>query len=304
MRNRIKFESNKEDISVIRQYSKIRYDKKLNKEIDDTLRRYNNKIDRLAKERSNVMLPQKVSKDDLMEISWTRRDIERRLNNLRDFTKRGAETTVLTKSGYAISQYELKYLNKEKARLKRKMAKELKYYETTKPKLFGKDTSRTFAQMGEGLYLNLQARYNLVDVDISNLAIDELFEYRKMLYTIGKDKDYLAENFKENFLDMLTDVGYHVGYNEDKIEKLKEVLRKIEPSKFYDLYINEKAIRDIANYYYVTVDGKKDPRNFKQNVSDLYDSIIDNLDDVLENYVDMNKKDLKSYIESVFNPKG
>ena len=285
MRNRIKYDINKEGTSVIRQYSTIRYDKKLNQQIDDTLRRYNAKIDRLARQRSNYMLPQKISKQDLMEISWTRRDLQRRLSNLEAFTKRGAERTVMTQSGYAVSKCELDYLKKEKSRIKRKLNKEIKYYESTKPKLFGKDTARTFAQMGDSLYLNLRARYENVNVDIENLPIDELMQYRNLLYNLGKDKNYLAENFKENYLEMLTDVGYHVGYDKDKLEKLKQALRELEPSKFYDLYINEKSIKDVANYYYVTTDGKRDPRNFKNNVSDLYDSILENIDDIVKDYI-------------------
>lgn len=285
MRNRIKFDINRENTSVIRQYSKIRYDKKLNQQIADTLKRYNAKIDRLARARSNFMLPQKVTKEDLMEVSYTRRDLQRRLSNLERFTKRGAEKTVMTSSGYAMSKYELDYLKREKARIKRKLSKEIKYYETTKPKLFGKDTARTFAQMGDSLYLNLRARYENVNIDLENLPIDELFKYRELLYNLGKDKDYLAENFKENYLEMLTDVGYHVGYDKDKLEKLKQALRELDPSKFYDLYINEKSIKDVANYYYVTTDGKRDPKNFKGNVSDLYDSILENIDEILKDYI-------------------
>lgn len=284
MKNRIKFESNREGISVIRQYSRIRYDKKLNEQIYNTLKKYNSKIDRLARQHSAYMLPQKITKQDLMELSYTRRDLQRRLQNLEEFTKRGAEKSILTKSGYAVSKYELDYLKKERARVKRKLSREINYYEKTKPKLFGKTQARTFAQMGDSLYLNLLARYESINKDIENMAIDELMEYRKLLEVIGKDKDYLAENFKENYLQMLTDVGYHVGYNKRKLDKLKDALGEIDPRKFYDLYINEKSIKDVANYYYVTVDGKRDPRNFKNNVENLYDDILENIEDVLKDY--------------------
>ena len=142
---RINFESNKEDVSIIRQYSKIRYDKKLNQEIDVTLRKYNNKIERLKRKGGYYMLPSKISKDDLMETSWTRADLRRRLSNLRKFNERGAEKVVITQSGYAISKYEMDYLKQEKTRVKRNIQKSLKFYETTKPKLWGKETARTFA---------------------------------------------------------------------------------------------------------------------------------------------------------------
>lgn len=284
MRNRVRFESVREGTSVIRQYSKIRYDKKLNKQIDETLKRYNAKITRLARQHSDYMLPQKVSKEDLMELSYTRSDLQRRLKALSKFNERGAEKTILTSRGYAISRYELNYLKQEKARVKRKLAKEIEYYEKTKPKLWGKETARTFAQMGDSSYLNLLARYEKVNQSFENLPIDELFKYRELLQKVGMDKNYLAENFKLNYLEMMTDVGYHVGYDNAKLDEIKLKLMEIDPDKFYDLYINEKSIKDVANYYYVTVDGKRDPKNFKDDVSSLYDNLLENMDTILKDY--------------------
>lgn len=284
MRSRVRFESVKENTSIIRQYSKIRYDKKLNKQIDDTLRRYNNKISRLARQQTGYMLPQKITKEELMELSWTRRDLQRRLNNLDKFTERGAEKTIVTSRGYALSSYEYNLLKGEKARIKRKISKELRFYEETKPKLLGKETARTFAQMGDTAYLNLLARYQKVNRNIEDMPIDELFRYRELLQKVGMDRNYLAENFKLNYLEMMTDVGYHVGYDEKKLNKIKLKLMEIDSEKFYDLYINEKSIKDVANYYYVTVDGKRDPKNFKDDVSSLYDNLLENINTILKDY--------------------
>ena len=219
MRSRINPELAKTlNISTIRQYSRIRYDKKLNKEIDDTLRRYNNKIKRLARQQSNYILPQQVSKEDLMEVAYTRQDLQRRLNNLKKFNERGAEETIYTKSGYALSKYELNYLKREKARVKRSILKDIKYYEEKKPKLYGKEMSTTFARMGDTNYLNLLTRYKEINVDVTNLTLDELFDYRKMLYNVGKDRNYLAENFKLNYIDMITDLAYYANYDKTKLK--------------------------------------------------------------------------------------
>ena len=132
--------------------------------------------------------------------------------------------------------------------------------------------------------MNLLSRYEMINKNIEDLPIDELFKYRELLSKIGIDRNYLAENFKLNYLDMLTDVGYHVGYDEKKLNKLKLKLMEIDASKFYDLYINEKVIKDLANYYYVTIDGKRDPKNFKEDVSTIYDSLLENIDFILKDY--------------------
>lgn len=283
MRSRINPELAKTlNISTIRQYSRIRYDKKLNKEIDDTLRRYNNKIKRLARQQSNYILPQQVSKEDLMEVAYTRQDLQRRLNNLKKFNERGAEETIYTKSGYALSKYELNYLKREKARVKRSILKDIKYYEEKKPKLYGKEMSTTFARMGDTNYLNLLTRYKEINVDVSNLTLDELFEYRKMLYNVGKDRNYLAENFKLNYIDMITDLAYYANYDKKKLNKLKAKLATVDASKFYDLYINEKSIKEATNYYYTKFKALKDVE--AQKITELYDDILDNINDILKDY--------------------
>ena len=283
MRSRINPELAKTlNISTIRQYSRIRYDRKLNKEIDDTLRRYNNKIKRLARQQSNYILPQQISKEDLMEVAYTRQDLQRRLNNLRKFNERGAEETIYTKSGYALSKYELNYLKREKARVKRSILKDIKYYEEKKPKLYGKEMSTTFARMGDTNYLNLLTRYKEINVDVTNLSLDELFDYRKMLYNVGKDRNYLAENFKLNYIDMITDLAYYANYDKTKLNKLKAKLATVDASKFYDLYINEKSIKEATNYYYTKFKALKDVE--AQKITELYDDILDNINDILKDY--------------------
>lgn len=269
-------------ISPTRIFSRIRYDRKLNQEIDDTLRKYNNKIKRLAKEHSNYILPQQITRDDLMDVSYTRADLQRRLKNIRKFNERGAEQTVITKSGYAISKYEMDFLKREQARVKRNIKADIKYYEEKKPKLFGKEMSTTFAKMGDTNYLNLLARYKEINIDFSALAPDELMEYQQMLFNVGKDRNYLAENFKLNYIDMITDLGYYAGYDEKKLEKLKSKLATVDARKFYDLYINEKGIKEVTNYYYTKFKALKDVE--AQKITDLYDDLIRNIDDILKDY--------------------
>ena len=279
---RINFESNKEDVSIIRQYSKIRYDKKLNQEIDVTLRKYNNKIERLKRKDGYYMLHSKISKDDLMETSWTRADLRRRLSNLRKFNERGAEKVVITKSGYAISKYEMDYLKQEKTRVKRNIQKSIKFYETTKPKLWGKETARTFAQMGDTKYLNLIARLEKIDIDVSNLAIDELYDYRHLLDVLGRNKDYLATEFQLNYMKILDDIGQNANYDEKKLEKIKKELMKIDPSKFYDLYINEKSIKETVDWYHVFRKGKD--KIDDEDVTNNLNNLLLNIKDIVKDY--------------------
>lgn len=277
------FRFNEDSMPNIRKFSKIRYDKKLNQQINQVLSRYNRKIDRLRRKDGGYILPQKVSKQDLMDVSYTRRDLQRRLKNLENFTQRGAETTVITK-GYAISLYELEYLKREKTRVKRKLKKEITRYETVSPTISGVRTSRTFAQMGDTSYLNALAKYKMIDVDIEELNEEELKNYKKLLYRLGINKDYLAEGFKANYIDMFTKVGYYIGYPKYKMDQIVNMLNSVDAENFYELYRTEKTIKAVAEYYYTIIDGKIDPKEIENEVTMLYDNLLASLPMILKDY--------------------
>ena len=204
------------DLSAIRRNNKVRYTKKLNQDIYNTLKRYNAKIDRLRRKQADYILPQKMTKEDLMESSYTTKELRRQLTQLAKFNERGAEATYTTSGGYSISKYEYKYLRSEQRRVKKKIEKEIERYQTTAPTVFGKSQVFSFAQMGDSTYLNLKAKRQSLEKDISKMNKEELIQYRNILYKLGKNRNYLAEGFRENYIEILFDLGYLTGYDQDK----------------------------------------------------------------------------------------
>lgn len=274
------------DLSAIRRTSKVRYTKKLNQDIYNTLRRYNNKIDRLRRKQADYILPQKMTKEDLMESSYTTKELRRQLNNLAKFTQRGAEATYTTSGGYSISKYEYDYLRREQRRVKRKIEKELERYQTTAPTVFGKSQGFSFAQMGDSTYLNLKAKRTSLEKDISKMTKEELLKYRNVLYKLGKNRNYLAEGFRDNYLEILTDLGYFTGYDKEKLKLLKEKLLSLDPEQFYRLYENEKAIKVIRDYYPLFTDFTyQSSDNYADDVRNLYDELINNIDEIIAPYL-------------------
>lgn len=274
------------DLSVIRRTSKVRYTKKLNQDIYRTLKRYNAKIDRLRRKQLDLILPQKVSKEDLMESSYTTKELRRQLNNLARFNERGAETTYTTSGGYSISKYEYDYLRREQRRVRRKIEKEIERYQSSAPTVFGKSQGFTFAQMGDSTYLNLKAKMSSLQRDISQMSKQELIQYRNVLYKLGKNRNYLAEGFRDNYLEILTDLGYFTGYDKDKLELLKNKLKSLDPENFYRLYENEKAIKVIRDYYPLFTDFTgKSSDNYISDVTNLYDELINNIDEIIAPYL-------------------
>ena len=264
----------------------IRYDKKLTNEINKVVRNFNNKINRLEKMQNDFILPEKINKKTLIDSYHARVDLQRKLNELKRFSQRGVEKTITTKSGLKISEYELINLKKESARVKRNLTREINKMRTTKPKIFGKVQTATFSQMGDTLYLNLLARREAIEKDVNRLTKEEYERYKKLVIKTAKNKEYMNNVFKDNYKKMLTDLGYYYNYDKEKMKVLEEKLGKLSPNEFLKLFQNDKSIKAIIDYYPIITDtlSSINPKDIQDDVKVLYDNLIDNIDDILENY--------------------
>lgn len=264
----------------------IRYDKNLQNEITRVVRNFNNKINRLEKLQNDLILPDKITKKSLTEGYYTRKDLQRKLNELKRFSTRGIEKTIETKAGLKLSEYELINLKKESARIKRNLTREINKMRTTKPKIFGKVQTATFSQMGDTMYLNLLARREALEKDTNKLTKEEYERYKKLILKTAKNKEYMNSVFKENYRKMLTDLGYYYNYDKEKMKVLEGKLDKLSPSEFLKLFQNDKSIKAIIDYYPIITDtlSSINPKDIQDDVKVLYDNLIDNIDDILENY--------------------
>ena len=170
----------------------IRYDKKINQEINKTIKNFNQKIARLEKTERDLLLPSKITKKELKESVYTRTELKRKLAELQRFSKRGVEETITTKSGTDLSKYEYQNIKRESARIKRNVTREINRLQVKKPKIFGKEQATTFAQMGDQHYLNLLARRKALEKDIEKLDNAELKRYKQLLQKTARQLGILA----------------------------------------------------------------------------------------------------------------
>ena len=263
----------------------IRYDKKLNQQINKTIKNFNQKIARLEKE-ERQLLPSKITKKELKSDYTRRTDLVRKLKELQRFSKRGAEDIITSSTGIRTTRYELTNLIKERSRAKRSLTREIKRLETESPTIFGKKQFATYAQMGSSRYLNVKKKRQALEKDIRKMDREEYERYKKLIGKINKSYDYLQGQFKNSYLDMLTDLGYHYGYDTEKLEKLKEKIIKLDDDKFVELFNRENSIKAITEYYpTMKKNNKEDYDSLKSDVTQLYDNIINNIDDILKDYV-------------------
>ena len=263
----------------------IRYDKKLNQEINRTIKNFNQKIARLEKQ-ERELLPSKITKKDLKDNVYTRTELYRKLKELQRFSKRGAEDIIATSGGAKLTMYDYQNIKRENTRIKRNITREINRLRVSKPKIFGKTQSSTFSEMGDSDYLNLVARRKALEKDINKLSRDELERFRKLIEKTGKSQQYMNSIFKENYFEMLTDLAYYFNYDNDKLNLLKHKLMKLKPNDFLKLFKDDKSIRAILDYYPVVTNSFNaiNPDDIKEDVVNLYDNLIDNIDDIIKYY--------------------
>ena len=264
----------------------IRYDKKLNQEINRTIKNFNQKIARLEKQ-ERELLPNKITKKELKESAYTRTDLQRKLKELQRFSVRGAEDVITTSGGVRLTKYELNEIKRENARVKRNITREINRLKTDKPKIFGKKQTSTFSEMGDTDYLNLVARRKALEKDINKLSREEFERFTKLVEKTGKNQQYMNSIFKENYFEMLTDLAYYFDYDTNKLNLLRQKLMNLKPNDFLKLFKEDKSVRAILDYYPVVTKNFNaiNPDDIKEDVVNLYDSLIDNIDDIIKDYV-------------------
>lgn len=263
----------------------IRYDKKLNQEINRTIKNFNQKISRLEKQKKEL-LPSKITKKDLKDNVYTRTELYRKLKELQRFSSRGAEDIIATSGGVRLTRYDYQNIKRENTRIKRNITREINRLRVSKPKIFGKIQSSTFSEMGDSDYLNLVARRKALEKDINKLSPDELKRFRKLVEKTGKSQQYMNSIFKENYFEMLTDLAYYFNYDNDKLNLLKQKLMKLKPNDFLKLFKDDKSVRAILDYYPVVTNSFNaiNPDDIKEDVVNLYNNLIDNIDDIIKYY--------------------
>lgn len=268
----------------------IRYDVKLNQEINKTIRNFNQKIARLEKAERDLLLPTKITKKQLKQSYYNRTDLRRKLQEMQRFSQRDVEQTLKTKSGVVISKYDYENLKRESKLVKSQLTREIHRLEKASPRVLGKLQDTTFAQTGDQYYLNLKARRKALEKgDILSLKPEEFKRYKNLVSKTAKNKRYYNNVFKDNYLQMLTDLGYYYGYDKVKLAELKEKMMELDSSEFLKLFREEKSIQAITEYYPTiisNISGKKgvriNPEDLKEDISNLYDALLENIDDIIK----------------------
>lgn len=267
----------------------IRYNKRLNNSIRKTVANYNAKITRLEKKNPYLALPDKISIRKLKQESETRNELTRQLNKLKRFSSKGAENTVILPSGEMVSQYELKELKRESARLKRNLTRRINQLANTTPRTAGKLEGFTYAEMGAPRLNNMIAKRDTIKIMEKNFFEGKdvsIKEFSHLLKTTRHKQNYQTEIFKNNYLDnMLFGQAYFIGYDQKKVEHIKNEMSKLSNSDFLKAFDEETLFQQIRDKY----------KEFKMVHGDNYFKYADELSEIYDNLYENIEKYLKDY---------
>lgn len=265
----------------------IRYDKKLNAEINRAVRNFNAKISRLEKlDNENIIIPEKVKVSDFKKGYDNRRDLRRQLNYLKMFSKRGIEEKIVTSGGYETSKYQYAVTKKESIRVKRNLTRQINVYLKLDTTVFGKSEGKKENLLEDTKLSNLRAKRKALDKNLLNLDAEEYGRYLNLLERQAQSS-YKDRIFKENYLEMLLTNGYLSGYDPDKLNEIASSLMSLNNNDFLKVFDTEMALKSIIENYDLFKINNWDTENLTDvfgDINELYDNLYNSLPNILKNY--------------------
>ena len=240
----------------------IRYNSTDNKNIERVVSNFNRKIARLQKA-GYSQLPSKVSIRTIKSQFSTRRDLNVYLRDLQRFGRRGAED-IVTIDGKDFTKYDIdifrRSLRREKSRLEREIAQA--------------QTMTTQYPMQHDVYTaNLKARRSALSGKWADIITTQIRE--KLI-----EEPYRHAVIYDNYLEILFQDAYQIGFEDEKIEYIKERLLKLPPRKFIRALEDDPNIQYIFDYYHsLTRTSYMD-----NNTYDAFQQIYENIDAIVEKY--------------------
>ena len=269
----------------------IRYNKELISKINKTVRNYNAKIRRLEKQNPYLSLPEKITSKSLRNITGSRKELNRTLEGLKRFSKRGVEENIILSSGEIISKYELKELKRESARLQRNMTRRINELASTTPKVAGIKADYTYAEMGDMHLNNLITKRDTLKRMSKNIVKSGSFKnLKKLVENVRQKQEYQISIFRNNYMDkMMSFQAYAIGYDKEKLNEMKAKINKLSDKDFLKFFDDEKLMQMIRDKY--PESGQLTGENYfsyESEMNNIFDELYNNLDEMLKDYKSYN----------------
>lgn len=222
--------------------SKIRWQQKDYLSLGRAVANFNKKINKLNKEEKKLYLPELKNYKDIKENIQTRQELNRVINSLKRFSKKGAEDLYTTRAGEQLTKWERGELGKQIKIAERGLKESAKALEIPMKSGYSK------AQMGSQEYREILANLR----SLKNFELKKGGDFTRMKERIAKygNLDYKmvkATIFRENFMEALKQSGAENFENFSLLEKKMNRIKN--PINFYEFIKNSNVFMDIFDYY-------------------------------------------------------
>lgn len=240
----------------------IRYDKKLQNELNMFVRKYNSKVTRMTKSPREIHVPEKITKADINEIlqaSANRSELRRSLKKYTNYIKRGGEdytvyegvrmsvadkktlistrrsanTRLNNKLVDALAKIHSPVLDKDKAKQKRNIQQL-------------KDDREMAGRITDKEVLNILTK--LDEVNRPLVSTDDIDE--QITFNINNSRiDLRKITFQKNYMKILEQTAYSNGADFKEVQNIQAKLKELTPNQFYKLYTENTMFEDLLNKY-------------------------------------------------------
>lgn len=240
----------------------IRYDKKLQNELNTLVRKYNSKVTRMTKSPREIHVPEKITKADINEIlqaSANRGELRRSLKKYTNYTKRGGEdytvyegvrmsvadkktlistrrsanTRLNNKLVDALAKIHSPVLDDDKAKQKRNIQQL-------------KDDREMAGRITDKEVLNILTK--LDEVNRPLVSTDDVDE--QITFNINNSRiDLRKITFQKNYMKILEQTAYSNGADFKEVQNIQAKLKELTPNQFYKLYTENTMLEDLLNKY-------------------------------------------------------
>lgn len=219
-----------------------------NQEISRVVKNFNAKISRIEKshpELANV-LPERVTAKSIKELVSTRQDLNRELNMLRRFSKRGAEQVVdVPESKYNLktTKWQKTEMNRRVGIINRERKKRAEEFMQTKAKSRGKELGYTLGDLQMGHVDEVALRpLKAFTPSMTRTGLNIKFKAIKK----ESQSDYWRKSNRRLVANYIKGL-----FNNFRFEDVKEIIDTIEKMDFKDFYATFLAEdNDMGHFYF------------------------------------------------------
>jgi hypothetical protein len=216
----------------------IRWNSQLKADVRRTVKSFNAKIRRLQQKGvTAALLPDAISSKEIQAGITNRRDLQKRLAQLREFTSAGiverSEGGVMGTNQLFL--YRVGEANKAIAQIRKEYEK-IESIQTRYP------------MMKSEYQANLESKMEYLARDIRKLDVRQINIFNKNLLT-DEQKTIRDEQFYRNFNKMIFFNAYKASLPPSLVAKIAGLVDKFTPAELLELYATEPTFRSVKEMY-------------------------------------------------------